>query len=78
MLVGVTLRMRVGESGLDTVKKEEGMNWGGVWSGPGCSNWIEGSSALQRDLRRPCSLLVGVCGSGGGGWGGSEEVVLEG
>lgn len=69
MLVGVTLRMRVGESGLDTVEKEEGMNWGGVWSGPGCSNWIVGSSALQRDLRRPCSLLVGVCVSGY--WGGT-------
>lgn len=42
---GATLRMRVGESGLDTVKKEEGMNWGGVWSGPGYSNWILGCSA---------------------------------
>ena len=32
----------MGESGLNTVKKEEGMNWGGVWSGPGCPNWIAG------------------------------------
>lgn len=36
----------MGESGLDTVKKEEGVNWGGVWPGPGCPNWIAGCSAL--------------------------------
>lgn len=66
---GVTLRIKVEESGLDTVKEGRwwGLNWGGVWSGPGCPNWIAGCSALQRDLRGPCSLLLGVCVSSGGG-----------
>lgn len=61
--------MKGWETGIDTVKneeeeEEERLNWGGVWSGPGCSNWILGCSAKRFRFREgPCSLLVRVKGA---------------
>lgn len=57
--LGVIWRVSVGklgQPGLDTVKREEGMRC------PGCSNWISGCpSARQWDLGGPVPSGGGLC-----------------